>query len=263
MEKAKNPILEPNKLVALIGYLFMTIIGSSLIIAIVILIYSSVNSTFSSEQIWNIFTESDLSKLDPKYYETYAVISSLGNMISYIFIAAFVVFYLRNFLKEDALLLKEKWRFYLWLIPVCAGVFYGLSYLIDFLIGLAIKGTSTNQGSIEISIQYGGAAYMFIAVVLLAPLVEELIYRKTIFKLLEKKSIVISYVISILLFTIPHMLSTPVSDFGKWLLLCIPYAFSGFLLCGIYHISGKNIYVSWFAHMLNNLVAFILVAGGM
>ena len=263
MEKARNPIFEPNKIVALVGYFFMTLIGSSIIISLIIIIYGSISTTISSEQLWNLFTESDLSKLNPKYYHDYAMVSSLGNMLSYILMTAIVVFYLRNFLKEDAIKIKERWKHYIWLIPVCAGAFYGLSYLIDFLIGLAVQDTSVNQSSIEISIRYGGGFAMFVAVVLMAPLVEELIYRKTIFKFLEKKPIVLSYIISILLFTIPHMLSTPVTDFGKWLLLCIPYAFSGGLLCGIYHVSGKNIDVSWFAHMLNNLIAFILVAGGM
>ena len=91
------------------------------------------------------------------------------------------------------------------------------------------------------------------------PLVEELIYRKAIFKLLDKKHIVLSYVVSTIVFVLPHMLSTPINNFGDWLLLCVPYFISAILLCLVYHLSKKNVYASWFVHMINNLVTFILI----
>jgi membrane protease YdiL (CAAX protease family) len=54
------------------------------------------------------------------------------------------------------------------------------------------------------------------------------------------------------------MLTTSTS-FGTWVLISIPYLIDGALLAAIYHLSKKNVYASIAAHMLNNLVAVILV----
>ena len=48
------------------------------------------------------------------------------------------------------------------------------------------------------------------------------------------------------------------SDILTWFLLAIPYLISGFMLAYIYD-SSKNIYASVIAHMLNNLMSFIVI----
>ncbi len=100
---------------------------------------------------------------------------------------------------------------------------------------------------------------MFVAVVICAPIVEELVYRKAIFSFLDKKPIAVAYIVSIILFTLPHMLTTSFQQPLQWFLISIPYLISALMLCVIYHVSGKNIYASWFTHMINNLVSFILI----
>ena len=42
-------------------------------------------------------------------------------------------------------------------------------------------------------------------------------------------------------------------------LIAIPYLLDGLMLAAVYHLSKKNIYASIAAHMLNNLIAVILV----
>ena len=104
-----------------------------------------------------------------------------------------------------------------------------------------------------------GLVPMIISTIFLAPVIEELIFRKVIFHYTKKYSIVASYLISIILFTLPHMISSSISNFGVWALQCVPYMVCGGLLCLIYHKSGFNIYSSICAHMLNNALAVVLV----
>ncbi len=256
-DKIQNPVLAPNKLVAAIFYIFMTFIGSGLIMILIAVIYSSAHQIPFGDMM-DALTKTSLKDVPIYIRHDYLVVNSIGNMLGYVIMLLGVGFYMRNYLVEDTKKWKFKYRYFLWFLPVSAAAFYGISYGIDQLIGLVVS-SSENQLSIEAMIQDGGAFYMFVAVVLCAPIVEELIYRKLIFSLLEKKHIIISYIISILCFTIPHMLTTSMESFGNWLLMCIPYMLSGFLLCLIYHLSGKNTYASWFAHMINNLVAFIII----
>lgn len=256
-DKVQNPILAPNKVVAAIFYVFMTFIGSGLIIILIAAIYSSAHQ-IPFVDMMEALKKTSLDDVPMDIRHDYLVVNSIGNMLGYILMLVGVGFYMRNYLIEDTKKWKLKYRYLLWFLPVSAAAFYGISYGVDKLIGLVVS-SSENQLGIEAMILDGGAFYMFIAVVICAPIVEELIYRKLIFSLLEKKHIAISYVISILCFSIPHMMTTSMESLGNWLLMCIPYMVCGFLLCLIYHLSGKNTYASWFAHMINNLVAFIKI----
>ena len=136
---------------------------------------------------------------------------------------------------------------------------------IDMLITLVVEAIianfvedSANQAVIEAILNNGGAIPMVLATVILAPVVEELIYRKAIFYYGNKYSVACSYIVSILLFTLPHMLSSDMSNMAMWLLQCVPYALSGGLLCIIYHKSNYNIYTVILVHMTNNLIACVL-----
>ncbi|MDE5855439.1 MAG: CPBP family intramembrane metalloprotease, partial [Anaeroplasmataceae bacterium] len=171
--------------------------------------------------------------------------------------------FMRNYLIEDGNGLIKGYKKLAWLIPLCAAVGYGISYGIEAGIGELIHETSVNQSSIEVLIKNGGAIPMFFAVVVCAPIIEELIYRKAIFEYLKKFPIALSYVVSVLLFTLPHVVTTfmeasytPLEN----LLITIPYMLSGFLLCLTYHLCNKNVYASWFFHLLNNLISFIIIS---
>ena len=170
-----------------------------------------------------------------------------------------ITFWMRFDLKKDFIDGKNRKGFLCLFAVISAILFYGITFVIDNYCIAPFVGVSENQKTIELSIANGGAVWMFFAVVVFAPVVEELIYRKAIFKFLEKKNIVFSYVVSVFCFTLPHMLTTNFNPPSEWFLLCIPYFVSGILLAGIYHLSGKNMFVSWFVHFMNNLLAFILL----
>ncbi len=265
MDKAKNPMLEPNKMVAVIGYIFFTIFGGSIFVITAALIYNKAQglnlNTFS---LIELLGQTDFSKIEEAHKSLYVMSNALGNMLTYGFMLAIVGFYMRNFVKEDAVKLPANKKLF-WMIPVFAVAGYLLSFVVDLGISQLVRDPSVNQTSIVELISNGGAVPMFIAVVVCAPIVEELIYRKAIFEFLKKQHIVVSYIISIAFFALPHMVTTFISGNYSILdnsLMSIPYVFSGFLLCLTYHLCDENIYASWFMHLVNNLIAFILIVVG-
>lgn len=251
-------VLKPNKLVAVISYLiFMFVIGTVLLY-IFSFAFAKNNSALNYNDLIKYMSDSTY-KVDnvEEYKRASSLVYGLSNLISYGLSFIFVVFYLRDELKNSFFNLKEnRWLFIY--IPASSVIFCGLAYLVDFLIGLAAP-SSTNQTLIETIMRGPGLVPMIISTVILAPVIEELIYRHVIFHYAKRYSIVASYLISIILFTLPHMLTSKIDNFGIWILQCVPYIVSGGLLCLVYHKSKFNIYASITAHMLNNILAVILV----
>ena len=97
----------------------------------------------------------------------------------------------------------------------------------------------------------------FLAVVL-APIVEELLFRGAIYGGLRNKSKVAAYLVSTLLFALLHVLSflffIPLGTLFLMMLLYIP---SGFALAWSYEKSG-NIWTPIFLHALMNVIALAL-----
>ena len=255
MDKVENPILKPNKIAAVIAYLFMTILGGTILLMLVSLIYCNIHNLDSSILI-DILAGS--REEYGEYISANAIVSAIANMLNYIITLVLVAFFMRNYLVEDNLKFKDNKKYLLWYIPLTAIAFFLISFGVDALVSMS-AGSSNNQNLIENMLINGGAGYIFIAVVICAPLVEELIFRKAIFSFLEKKPPIVAHVVSVVLFAVMHMLSTSFEDPGRWFLLLVPYLVSSILLCLIYEFSKRNVCASWFAHMLNNLLAFILM----
>lgn len=258
MDRVENPMLRPNKLIALLIYIALQFFIGSFLLIIVGFIYCSKNPNIDFATLIVVITGLTSEGIDVIEYQTAAaVVSSIGNLLVYIVSLIGVGFYMRNYLVDDFNKIKQKPLYLILFMIIGAIVFYGIAYGVDILISPFV-GESANQTSIVNMIVNGGAIPMFIAVVICAPIVEELIYRKVIFEYLDKKPIWISYVVSVLCFMLPHMLTTS-GSLTSWLVISIPYVVSAVMLAMLYHLSGKNIYVSWFAHFINNLVAFIMI----
>lgn len=87
---------------------------------------------------------------------------------------------------------------------------------------------------------------LFISIVLLAPVVEEIVFRGILFNLLNKKrGLLFSMIVSSVFFGILHAETM------------FPTAVIGFVLCFIYQKTG-SLKLSMAGHMFNNLVAFML-----
>ncbi len=247
-----------NCIIALSFYAFMfLIIGSSFVLYVSAFVYSSVHPNVEyADLITALSGLADFNQMSPELLKGFSIVGSYGQLITYTITTVFVLIFMWKHLVRD---FKELWNNilkFILVVFVSFILFYIVTLVVELTISLIVKQESTNQESIVYLITNGGAIPMFISVVILAPLLEELIYRKAIFTLFENKPIILPYIVSALVFSIPHMLSTQ-ADFGTWILLLIPYLTSGFLLAGVYHASGKNVWASWAIHAANNFIAYL------
>ncbi len=250
----------PSKPMAVIIYLLALSLIGALFIMLCIGIAGEINGAGFGRCI-GLYINSNYTKnavsLNENEISAYYTGSGIGNALTYLLMAFGALFYMRDDFKNDFLMLKEKPKFYSIYIPLTAIGFAGFAVGLSILFN-SFTSTSENQQHIENIMRYAGAVPMIISTILLAPIVEEAIYRKCVFYYLNRYPIWVSYLVSTILFALPHMLTTSTS-FGTWVLISIPYLIDGALLAAIYHLLKKNVYASIAAHMLNNLVAVILV----
>ena len=252
----EEPLIK--RLIPIAIYILVIFLLAGLMILLVAQIYSNVNN-LAYEDIAKTYSlkAEEFKTLSPELLRANAITQGYGNLIGYLIcVLALAYFVYKDFI-EDFNKIKANKIFYLWFIPVSAILFVGLSYLVDLLMS-NVSTSSENQLQIENILKNGGAVPMIIATLILAPLAEEIIFRKCIFSLCGKKRIILAYVLSIVLFVLPHMITTQ-TDIATWLLQCIPYLVSAILFAVMYHLSKFNIYATLTAHILNNLLAIILV----
>ncbi len=236
-----------NILLYLIIFVFVNLILSLVVGAVVANIY---NLEFST-----LFQAIAKPEEYPNLIKEINITSSYTTLFTYL--SLFVTLFLYNLkdLKEDIKSFKVI-KYLIWIV-VGFGILYGVSYLISYLTSLAGVGESDNQNSIVNMIKYGSKIGVFISVVICAPFAEEMIFRKSIGDLTLDKSRWLYYVVATVFFALPHMLSTRAAALD-FILMTIPYLFSGLFLAFTYE-RTRNIYVSIGIHMLNNLLAFILI----
>lgn len=215
------------------------------------------NSGYSAKEI--ISAASKLT--DNSYLNKYgAELNAIGNMLVYLLLFVALIIIMRGFLAEDFKKLKEKKPLYFLIFILCAILLATASALMDHFIPKIVGTTSDNQSSITNVFKYKEYWLpMILMTVIFAPVVEELVFRKSIFTILGKYSVWISIAVSTFAFSIIHMTSTTSIAVWKWFVIYLSYIICGLALSLIYKYSGKNIYASIFAHMLNNLVAVIII----
>lgn len=185
-------------------------------------------------------------------------VNGWGNLVIYLLSLIGIIVFLKHDIKEDIKDFIQTAKSETGLLFAVAFGFLVVTYVVDIIVSQFVP-VSENQNTIVQIFTGGGALPMVIATVILAPIVEEYIYRKCVFALKPHFGKGMCYVVSILAFTLPHMLSTPMDDIFTWIIQCVPYATSGFLLCLIYDNFKENTCVPIVVHMLNNLVATLLV----
>lgn len=126
-------------------------------------------------------------------------------------------------------------------------VLYGL--VIQFLFPSLFESYLGASESIELMIEQAGylqIGMIFLAIVVLAPIVEEILFRGILFNLIAKrKSTLFAMITSSLIFGFLHAETM------------VPTAVIGFVLCFIYHKTG-NLYLAMGAHAFNNFIAFVM-----
>ncbi len=245
--------IRKNAFLSIMAYLMIYLFGSIFFQVAVTLLLSG-KTGYNFNEILNAISN---GTTDEVLLATSYKASAYSNFLTYL--ALFVALVVLNFgyLKMDIKGLK-KW--YIIGGALIAGIIlYGGSLLLSTILANFSIGDSNNQQLIEGMILNKGALVTFFSVGIFAPVVEELIYRKAIGDLLIPRSKILFYIVSILAFGLPHMLSTSAS-IGVWLLMAIPYLFSGLILALAYE-RFNNIYVAIIAHMINNMISFFIILG--
>lgn len=140
-----------------------------------------------------------------------------------------------------------------------AVLFLLVNVILGSLIGLVTGGESANQEALAEMMVIAPFTLVFAAVIF-APIVEEIVFRGAIFNLVKSKTTnpVFPILISGAIFGIVHVLAGLIGGDLLELLHFITYFAMG---CGfgfIYH-KTKNIYICIGVHMINNLIAVIML----
>ena len=221
--------------------------------------------------LFNIFARILLIIIYPLFDPTVEGFSSIinagYNMVIYVAISIPLVILYKNYLICDYKRIKDTDKFAKFLI-ISVILMFVSNLVSSVLQNLIVSGVSQNEQNIQ-EIYQNKFAYviMFPQVVLLAPLVEELIFRKSFFNLFKNKYL--SLIISTLVFGFMHVTSTyslliKTYSVEKSIYLtfgyAIPYLVSGLFFGLIYIKSNRNIYTSITCHLINNFCASILSA---
>lgn len=200
----------------------------------------------NSSSIW-VFDSSN-----PYYTE----ILCMTQMMFNIPLVGFFIFILRKELSSDIKNFRKNAKKFFGYIII--GLF--ACYLLTTVVGtiyelLGITGVSDNQTTINDALYSSAKVPMILSVILFAPFVEEILFRKLLFGTVEEKfklKPIIAIIASTLVFSLIH-----VSGDGN-LIYIFQYIPLAFVITYSYYISGRNIYVPIGIHFLNNLISILL-----
>ena len=143
------------------------------------------------------------------------------------------------------------------LIGVGAGyiLYILLSYAVNSFLGLFLTDlTNPNSSAVATETRLNPNTMLAIGV-LLAPIVEEILFRGVVFGTLRKKSRLLAYAVSSVLFSIYHLWSYLIYSFNPVLLLfLVQYVPAGIVLAWSYE-RGRNVWCPVFLHMLINYIS--------
>ena len=171
------------------------------------------------------------------------------NLLQALIFALIIYLYRRkdiHFFSFKKLPLREA----LWIVAASVGL-VGISTVLEVVIDRIWPSFNTaNQMSLEAIFSQSSVITMFISIVILAPIVEEVMFRGVFMKVLFKKYPALGFVICATLFTLVH---SP-TDFLSFLVYFVMALGLGFI-----YWRTERIEASIFAHMLNNLLGFIMI----
>jgi membrane protease YdiL (CAAX protease family) len=189
--------------------------------------------------------------------------SAVFNLVFYIALAAGILTVARAYLKNNAWpKIKDNPKEF---IGYSIGGFFMLyaSQWAAGALGMLFKWVDTSenqQGLVDIA---GGSAINIISLVifavLLAPIVEEIVFRKAVYDLaLPYIKPVGAILVSAILFAGIHVMNESFTSLAA-LGAVVPYLFMGIALGYLYHVSKRRIFIPIAAHMLWNLLAVLVL----
>ena len=179
-----------------------------------------------------------------------------ANILCYVIGTAYMLIFLWKFFRLDFDALCEHPLSCLVEICVSYGAMWCFNLCVNgLLLLLNLSENPNNEALFDIAgMKFGQIAAM---TVFMAPLVEEPIFRAGIFGLIRRRSRVLAYVVSVLLFSLYHVWAYAVAD-PKNLIYIVQYIPVSCLLCRCYE-RTNTIWSSIFLHMLVNGVSMALL----
>ncbi|AVQ33693.1 CPBP family intramembrane metalloprotease [Staphylococcus muscae] len=188
----------------------------------------------------------------------YQIVETTSIVASYLlFIICFWLLHKSEMPERFRLGLQGVRRYWLWIVIAYVVMIISLQaygYLTQFIPEQYQYETTQNEEMLESLMAWNALLpFNFMFIVVLAPIVEEIVFRNFLIGELGKKfNIYVMGVISVILFAGIHVISaTSPFEMIEYLLLAIPMVW-------IYIKSGCNLGVSIALHMINNFVSFVL-----
>lgn len=258
-----------NSIFSLIFYFAMFFFLGSIVIIVLQQIYISTNG----------ITKEILTEGHPLYLQTIDNINNFsqafGNLSIYLISAIVVVILMRKAIIKDFQFLKQK--SFLWVLG-CIGlgilIFWICNFVSNiFIMILNIEQEAGNEESI-VNIMTSSSVnliVMSLATIILAPILEEIIFRKCLFNILGKKlSPIWVILISGLIFGSIHIISPvieaitnvmtndakPITIFYQFVYLFV-YGLMGVGLGFTYQYSKRNLVPCIIVHMINNFISVL------
>lgn len=181
-----------------------------------------------------------------------------ANVLIYAIGAVYMLLILRRFLRRDFDAFCDRpLRVLLLVFGAYWASVFGDSLIALLLQSLSVSGSNLNNDAV-IDMAQANLSQTAAMAVLLAPIVEEALFRAGIFGLLRRKSRVLAYLGSALLFGLYHVWSGALFD-PIQLVFTLQYLPSSLALAWVYE-RTDSIWSSIFLHMLTNLISVLAFA---
>lgn len=214
------------------------------------LMYAWLIDTLISPIAWMIVLMFFMNQQDTFYF------SVLMSQLSGFFI---IVYLLRNLLIDSYTIFKKQMQYtimqgVIWYLPATL-----TNAVVSYVVSLMTNQIRSNNQDAAIAMLQQAYFPMLLSSVLIAPIVEELIYRGIVFRHYRKYGFVVATFMSGVLFAIAHVVVSIFSGDVIDLLFLVPYFVSSCFMCFIYE-KTKNLFGPIVLHMLNNLISFIILS---
>lgn len=205
---------------------------------------------------WSVFAKSYF-EADPILFDNIRSFYCAVQFLTYMPLLVIFIYFLRHDLVND---FKEFKRNFAQNVAIILGAFAGMYILgvivLNIYLALGITDDSANENIINLLLASPGKWLMIVSVVILAPIVEEIIFRKLFIDTCETKlrlKPIYAILISTVLFAFIHVSDLESLKFiFQYMALALP-------ICVAYHYSNNNIYVVTIIHIINNLLSVLTV----
>lgn len=178
-------------------------------------------------------------------------IQNLSQFIGSIILAIIMIIVFAKSLGQDFQRFKSEWKSTVPMIFLGFVIIYLVNWALELIYRLfGISGTSQNQDLILKALDSSTGVFMLLSVMLLAPFVEEILFRKILYGVVQDKfklRPLIAIVISAVIFAALHAVD----------LFFFQYLPMALVLCTSYSLSKNNILVPIGIHFLNNSTILI------